>query len=205
MKKRKDIAEELQQIIPGSTWPAETPGYGVPDGYFEQLPGQIMQQIHAQQSAAVAEELDEMGPFLSQMPKQHPYAVPEGYFDTVPGQIMAAIPAANTAKVIPMPAGKGYWKWAVAASVTALIAISTLFFVTSNSTSSMEAQLAAISDQEMMDYLHTYTDDSDPIFANVSLPTSIRQEQYLTDDVPTSAIEQYLENSDLLSEVPSNE
>jgi len=206
MKKRKDIADELQQMVPGENWPAETPGYEVPAGYFEQLPGHIMQQIKALEAPSVQQELDEIAPLLAQLHKQHPYSVPAGYFDALPEQVMAAIPVQDTAKVVRMPFRKTYWKWAVAAAITASIAVSTMLFINNNGTgNNMEAQLAAISDQAMMDYLQTYEEDNDPIFVNVAQQATMQQEQSTVDALPTAAIEQYLENSDLTSEVPSNE
>lgn len=206
MKKRKDIADELQQIVPGVNWTAETPGYEVPVGYFEQLPGHIMQQIKALEEPSVQQELNEVAPLLAQLPRQHPYSVPSGYFDALPAKVMTTIPMQDTAKIVRMPSRKTYWKWAVAAGITACVAVSTMLFINNNGTgNNMEAQLAAISDQAMMDYLQTYEEDNDPIFVNVAQQAAMQQEQSTVDALPTAAIEQYLENSDLSSEVPSNE
>ncbi len=110
MKKRKDIADELQQIVPGENWPAETPGYQVPVGYFEQLPSHIMQQIRTLEQSSVQQELDEAAPLLAQVPKQNPYSVPTGYFATLPEKVLSAIPDRGGAKVVRMPSRKTYWK-----------------------------------------------------------------------------------------------
>jgi hypothetical protein len=153
-----DIANELQEIIPGAAWTGLTPTFGeVPAGYFEQLPAKIMQKI----------ELEEISPLLSEIPKKFPLSAPEGYFEQLTAQILhkvqvqdelesispllSGIPKefplsapegyfdqltanilANVqapAKVVPMRPRRTYLKWASAACLIAIISAGTLFFM----------------------------------------------------------------------------
>lgn len=103
-----DIANELQEIIPGAAWPGLTPTFGeVPAGYFEQLPAKIMQKI----------ELEEISPLLSEIPKTFPLSAPEGYFERLSGQIMQKIELeeispllAELPKTFPLSAPEGYFE-----------------------------------------------------------------------------------------------
>jgi len=83
MKPRNhDIANELQDLVPGAAWTELTPVPGdVPAGYFDQLPLQIMQKI----------ETEDLSPFLSNLPKTITFSAPDGYFDQLPDQIMQKI------------------------------------------------------------------------------------------------------------------
>lgn len=103
-----DIANELQEIIPGAAWAGLTPTFGeVPAGYFEQLPAKIMQKI----------ELEEISPLLSEIPKTFPLSAPEGYFERLSGQIMQKIELeeispllAELPKTFPLSAPEGYFE-----------------------------------------------------------------------------------------------
>jgi hypothetical protein len=86
ISRNNDIANELKEIIPEAEWPGLTPDMGkVPDGYFEQLPAQIMQKI------AIQEELENISPLLSNIDKTPVLSVPAGYFEQLPAQILQKI------------------------------------------------------------------------------------------------------------------
>jgi hypothetical protein len=94
-----DIANELQEIIPGAAWPGLVPTFGeVPAGYFEQLPAKIMQKI----------ELETISPLLSEAPKTVPFTVPQGYFEQLSAQILNKIEIEEELESIsPLLAGIG--------------------------------------------------------------------------------------------------
>lgn len=130
-----DIANELREIIPNAEWTALKPALaGVPAGYFDQLPGQILQKVRA---ADVQEELELLSPLLAGVPKSLPLSVPPGYFgqlsqqllqnitDTA-GQAQAAMEEmpsilTNMPKAFPMSAPAGYFDQ-LSAAVMARIA-----------------------------------------------------------------------------------
>jgi adenylate kinase len=86
ISRNTDIANELQEIIPGAEWPGLTPTMGeVPAGYFEQLPALIMQKI------AVQDELEGISTLLAEAPKAFPLSAPTGYFEQLSSQIIQKI------------------------------------------------------------------------------------------------------------------
>lgn len=86
--KGHDIANELQEIIPGAQWPQKAPLSGVPAGYFESLPAIILDKVH---QVDVKEELQGISLMLATAPKTFPMAVPQGYFEQLPAAILARI------------------------------------------------------------------------------------------------------------------
>lgn len=55
--------------------------YTVPEGYFDALPGLMMQRIRALEAVSAAAELDILSPLVASLPRQMPYKVPAGYFE----------------------------------------------------------------------------------------------------------------------------
>lgn len=116
-----DIANELREIIPDAQWTTLRPSCGeVPAGYFEQLPGQILQKVR---TAEVQEELETLSPLLASVPKFLPLSVPPDYFEQLSQQVLQNIAAAQQAqpeedvpsfladipKVFPLSAPAGYF------------------------------------------------------------------------------------------------
>lgn len=94
-----DIANELRDIIPDAQWPALKPFYGeVPAGYFEQLPGLVLQKVHA---AEVKEELEILSPLLAEVPKSLPLSVPPDYFQQLSQKIRQKITTAPVEQAQP--------------------------------------------------------------------------------------------------------
>ena len=238
-----DIANELQEIIPGAEWPGLTPNIGdVPPGYFEQLPAQIMQKIRTEemqdeltnistlladvpkafplsvpdgyfeqlstqimQKIAVQEELESISPLLAEAPKESPFSVPAGYFDQLTANVLAEVKI--PAKIVPM---RTYLKWAVAAGLIALISVATLFFMQRQQSTkapvSNENSLADVSDQAIVDYLQTHMDtfDKEELLSlaspNVETSTVPLPE---TSEMSAEAIQNFLDNTSLLKETPT--
>ncbi|MBW8685615.1 hypothetical protein [Chitinophaga rhizophila] len=87
-----DIANELRDIIPQTDWIGIKPIFGqVPAGYFDQLPGKILQKVHA---AEVAEELETLSPLLAEVPKSVSLSIPPDYFNQLSHNILLNIAAA---------------------------------------------------------------------------------------------------------------
>ncbi|HEY8915385.1 MAG TPA: hypothetical protein VIM87_03075 [Chitinophaga sp.] len=204
-KKGKDIADELVEIVPGLNLPADAP-FTAPEGYFNALPEQIMQRIRAANADAepVQEELAALSSLLAAAPRPQPQSVPSGYFEKLPERVMAAIAEerAIPAKVVPLRnTRRRYMAWIAAASVAAILTgVLFMFKGTSHNASSLEAQLAGIPDQEIVDYLQTHTDafDNEAIFSNVSTEEVADELPSMSTDLstlPTEAIQKYLESS----------
>jgi hypothetical protein len=83
-----DIANELQELVPGAQWPREAPLHGVPAGYFGSLPVMILQKVR---HADVMEELNSLSSSLADAPQVFPFTVPQGYFEQLPQRIIALV------------------------------------------------------------------------------------------------------------------
>ena len=204
--KGNDIVKELEEIVPGLNLPPTPPPYGVPAGYFDQLPEQILQRIRSLEADPVQEELSELSPLLATASRQLPLSAPEGYFNDLSARIMAGISEAQEnpapARVVPIRSRRRYRLWAVAASVVALLGLSTLFLFRHNSgAGSFEAQLAGVPDQAIVEYLQSHTDafDNEAILSSVSsveVADELPKISTNLDELPAEAIQKYLESSE---------
>ena len=182
-----------------------------PAGYFDQLSTAIMDRIaETDRTAAsipvseVQEELAALSPLLAEMPKTMPLAVPAGYFDQLSTTVMASIDAsAHATTPIRRINSRRYFKWAVAASLIALVSVSTLLFTRENrhTTNAIENTLANISDQEIMEYLQSHADvfDKEELASYAPLIEE-GNEIPEVDELPAEAIQHYLDNTGLLNE-----
>jgi hypothetical protein len=80
MNNRKKINEELNGLE--SSLPGEgNPGpFSVPEGYFENLAGNIMAKIQGSELSPL-EEIQSLSPLLAGLERKMPYAVPTGFFE----------------------------------------------------------------------------------------------------------------------------
>ena len=62
--------------------------YSVPAGYFDNLAGEIMDRIKANNKSSVEEELETLSPLLSKLDKKMPFSMPEGYFEELGETVM---------------------------------------------------------------------------------------------------------------------
>lgn len=183
-----------------------------PAGYFDQLSTAIKDRINeADRTAAdipvsaAQEELATLSPLLAEMPKTMPLAVPAGYFDQLSTTVMAGIDASahTTTPVIRRINSRRYFKWAVAASLIALVSVSTLLFTRENrhAANKIEKTLANVSDQEIMEYLQSHTDafDKEELASYAPL---VEEGNAIpeVDELPAEAIQHYLDNTGLLNE-----
>lgn len=153
-----DIANELREIIPDAQWTMLNPSYGgVPAGYFEQLPGQILQKVR---TAEVQEELATLSPLLAGIPKFLPLSVPPGYFEQLSQQVLQNIAAAQQTlpeteetpsvladmpKVFPMSAPAGYFDQLSAVIMARIAETEDAATTTTTSATTVQEELAALS------------------------------------------------------------
>ena len=80
MENRKNIKDELKGLessLPGESSPGP---FSVPEGYFNNLAGNILSRIQEQQLSA-RDEINSISPLLASIDRKMPYAVPQGYFE----------------------------------------------------------------------------------------------------------------------------
>lgn len=107
----------------------ETP-YKVPAGYFDGLEKRIMEAVlQSGYEQTPEEELESLSPLLSGLKKASPYSVPNGYFENL------GVPSTDTtkekAKVLSITSRK-WFRYAAAAVVTGLVAISSFLIFGNN-------------------------------------------------------------------------
>jgi hypothetical protein len=184
-----------------------------PAGYFDQLSTAIMNRINETAGTTasiplseVQEELAALSPLLAEMPKAMPLSVPAGYFDKLSSAVMAGINASahtTTTLAIRRINSRRYFKWAVAASLIALVSVSTLLFTRENrhAVNATENALANVSDQEIMEYLQSHADafDKEELASYAPLTEESNQIPEV-DELPAEAIQHYLDNTGLLNE-----
>jgi hypothetical protein len=83
MTQRDNILQELEALESLLATASFADVYQVPAGYFEQLPGQLLQRIRAMETTDVQEEISILSPLINKAGKVLPYKVPAGYFNNV--------------------------------------------------------------------------------------------------------------------------
>lgn len=202
--KREDIRKEIQEEAPGLKDLGSSPAFGMPEGYFEEFSARLMDNIKKEE---INEELAEF-PRLSTVPRINPFSVPEGYFESLTNTIGHKKFEQQPGRVVQMGRQLNlYKKCLIAAAVAGVISVGVVLFSREASTTSIDNQLAQITDQEMIDYLQYRTDDFDNenIFANASTEatedsiTAISLPEGLTEDDMEAILEE-----NLLKDVPIN-
>ncbi|PUZ27722.1 hypothetical protein GA0116948_10627 [Chitinophaga costaii] len=192
--------DEVETILNGL--PKVNPLSQPAPAYFNQLSAQVLQRIHQENAGDALEEAREVDRILTGLPKNNPFTpAPPTYFAQLGSQVMEHIrQAEGPGKIVVLPARKSWIKWAVAAcSIGVLATVGT--FLLRNNTISLDTQLSKISDQELVDYLQTHTDefDNDAIYANVATTTPATGKEAAhalqIEDISTDDLNQYIEST----------
>jgi hypothetical protein len=117
-----DVITEMQTLSPTIAAIGNNNVFSVPNDYFVQTAHQI--EVHAE-TAAIATSVADIG-------KAVPYTVPNGYFEQLADSILAK--KDTTAKVVSMKSRPIAWRYAAAAAITAVMAVSVWFIMDNNKT-----------------------------------------------------------------------
>jgi len=226
MEKKAEILNELREISGGNLQFGGLPAYGVPEGYFANLPRLVMDRIHSGSEAS--RELKELSPYLSAIPKRIPFRAPEGYFrgleeqfmawegsgqdplipdwpkqspyvvledyfGELPSVVMVRILQTVPAKVVPFRSMRRVLRYATAAVITGVIAIGAGIYFNPGAPN-VDAQLAVLPDQAMVEYLQNPADplDNETIYTEVP-PSS--QTNSLVSGFSDDDLQAYLDNT----------
>lgn len=159
----KSATDELHYLSPLlSSLPKETP-YSVPAGYFQELETTLLHSIQTNHLSA-SEELASLSPLLSGLDKKMPYRIPQDYFNTLV-ENKTPVPVKETATVISI---KRRWtRYAVAAAITGIIAISGFLVLQSNTNSttsiakienSINKEISKTSDSTLTAFIQQFGD-----------------------------------------------
>ena len=178
----------------------------VPNGYFENFADRVLNRVRETEGAnnEVEQELSEIAPVLNTINKQTLYKVPEGYFSAFSIKTPVVEQTKAKAKVVSINFGRKLMRYAAAAIITTIIAISAYLFIgnkstnyTSTNNSNITSEVKKLSDQEIMDYLNTRSNSPNvtKVYSDGSKqdPDLNKKIQQMSDE----EIKQYLnENSD---------
>ena len=173
IKKESAVDDEYSALLAGI---GNNNVFTVPQGYFEGLPGAIMRRI---KSEAVA-ETSEISELVAAIGNKNVFTVPEGYFNTLSSDIQSKL--AKPAKVVHMGGFRKYARYAAAAVVTGLIAMSAVFIFNNKpagagmnattvaalkdarsiiQTNSFDKEMASLSDADIVNFLESKGQDVD--------------------------------------------
>ena len=130
LEKAKNATSSILPASDTSYFASETHFLDVPDGYFDNLAGNILKKIKSLQIENAGEELRQLSPVLYAVQNENVFSVPAGYFDTLPGTILHSIQPSTQAKVVAINAIKKrslVWNYAIAAMLTGVMAVSALW------------------------------------------------------------------------------
>lgn len=189
-------AEELAHLSPLLAGISKQLPYTVPADYFTNLdPG-----IAFYEEMSAEEELEQLSPLLGGLSKKNPFTVPEGYFEK---PLSPVIEKKEEAPVVRM-APRTWFKYAIAASVTAIVALSAVLWLNQKSTPGANKQPYAWVEKNMK---KVSTEDISK-FVELADETST---DVVKADVPNADIQNLLKNvsdkeiQDFLKDVPSDE
>ena len=193
----------------------------VPEGYFNSLPDKILSKIKAEKNESATEEIKALSPALFYLKEENTFAVPENYFDNLSDKILDKINGGKT-KVISISSARKWWKYAAAAVVAGVIAISSLqiFNHTSNSNNKeiitasvsipdyikessqyktpekLNQGIASLSDDEIVNYLETTGSilDEETITKNLDAKELPNADDYLIDE---NTLNNFLKKTDV--------
>lgn len=127
-----ELDNELNELNSSLKGKEKQEHLAVPDGYFDQLPKELMQRISAAKTFYSVE-------------KKENEEVSEAYFEQLDKKIIDKVASANDAKII------SFKRVLMVAAGLALVLSVGYYFFSGNSTS--KPSIASISDQDAVDYL----------------------------------------------------
>jgi hypothetical protein len=150
------VAGELDRISPLLGLMNKEIPFTVPEGYFAELSDSLM---GSQGVSAIEQELEKGSDLLAGLRNAETYQPPEKYFEELPGLLLGrARETKSPARVVPLHRRKPNWlRYGVAASLAGIVLTGSLLWfnppASRNSSGAPVANLSAVSDQEIQNYL----------------------------------------------------
>lgn len=135
IKSEANMELEESSVLAGI---GKTNVFTVPEGYFEQLPASVMSMV---KDSSVVEETSFISPLVAGIGNKNVFTVPAGYFENFSVK-RAAEPSG--ARVVKMAPRTNIWKYAAAAVVTGVMAISGYFIFNNKQTPALTAEVAKV-------------------------------------------------------------
>jgi len=177
----------------------------LPEGYFDQLAGNILDRIKNQNTETAPEELRSLSPLLYSIGNDNIYEVPRNYFAELAETITANILAPRV--VLMQSRTRIFFKYAVAAVFTGLMALGVFKLTNGNKVNmdpvvaqgiqiakenNLDAELAKLDNADIVKYLESNGGDVKAAMVANSVDDNKlpNQEDYLLDD---KALDHYLD------------
>lgn len=179
--------------------------YSVPSGYFEGLENKLMQVIRESSDYQTPkEELESISPLLSGLKKQIPYSVPNGYFDNLHQEAKVN---KSAAKIVSIGSRK-WFRYAAAAVVTGIIAVSSFIYFNRNSVDPnknpdgwVAKNMKKVSADKIDEFIKL-ADDETSLKESVASSNTDRLDEVkeLVKDIPEKEIQDFLNETEVLNE-----
>ena len=185
--------EELKALSPVLAGIPKNMPFAVPQGYFDASTDDLASWVKDERAV------------LFGVDKEVPYEVPAGYFENLPGTILKKV-APNETKVISISSSRRWMRYAVAALIAGVIAISSVLYFgkeksgdnIADSYSWVEKHLENVPDKELDEFLNT---------VNISTPTIAKsgssdkiEVRKLLKDIPNAELDKFLEEMSIGTE-----
>lgn len=202
--------EELAALSPLLSRLDKKLPFEAPAGYFTELSENVVSGARA--IDFVNEELENLSPLMSSLQDKIVYEAPADYFEALPGQLLQRVKkTAVPAKVVSMGKSRSFLRYAAAAVVAGIIAISA-WWLTDNSGTSLTEAVATKVDKISEAELQSYLDDqsalvlpTDMLATNNSRPELEAGDMHdLLQNVSDEEIQKYLELNTLTKHTATN-
>jgi len=200
-----NVSDELGYLSPLLSSVSKKMPYTVPAGFFTDQEERIMQAIKNDRNELTTdEELKELSPLLSSLKKETPYSVPQGYFE----KLDTVIPREKekpAAKVVSITR-QNWFRYAAAAVLIGVIAISGLVFVKNNGTTSNDPEaivnkmMKKVSNDEIHNFVQMtepvtpVADEQAPVIAQAEIKDK-KEVQELIKDLSDKDIQSFVEDA----------
>jgi hypothetical protein len=184
------LAEDILQKIRATDFFVKNNPFSMPqEDYFQNLATNILARVRqGERSDETQDELVGIAPLLNTIGRHNPYTIPKDYFNN-----LTIAPPAIPAKIVSLGSRKKWYKYAVAAAVSALMVTGAVKFIGSNKID-VDKELSKTSDTEIEQYLQQQT--SVGYILNAVEPTNEEsEEQALFEGVSDDEMKNYLEEN----------
>ncbi|MFT3936828.1 MAG: hypothetical protein QM726_24600 [Chitinophagaceae bacterium] len=157
--------EELESLSPLLSKIGKKNPFATPDGYFTEFSDNIVAGVKAVEF--VNEELENLSPIMLGLKDKQVYEVPDGYFEHTPVAILEKIKKQEPAKVVSIGFGRKIMRYAAAAVVAGVVAVSSWMYLKpaatigkNDSLASIEAKVKDAVGKASDDEILNYTEDN---------------------------------------------
>jgi len=192
-RETSNAKEELELLSPLLGQIGKKNPFTSPDGYFNDFSDNIVAGVKAIEF--VNEELENLSPTMFDLKNKRVYEVPDGYFDSIAATILEKAKKQQPAKVVSIGFGRKIMRYAAAAVITGIVAVS-VYFYSGNSkvvTVDLPGAVAKIPDQEIENFLN----DNTVALANIGTETDSLNTATTVEDAGTNAED----TKDLLADI----